>query len=96
MFSDDGSGEGTSAARDILRAAEDEIVEAIANADADKSQEGIMMRLRCKASPERIDELRQALKQWIDSTQAECDENDENAQEIGALIAFYPVNNENK
>jgi len=95
LFSDDGSGVGTSAARDILRAAEDEIVDAIAHADADTSQEGIMMRLRCKASPERIDELCQALKQWIDSTQAECDEDDENAQEFGALIAFYPVQNEN-
>jgi len=92
LFSDDGSGDGMSTARDMLRTAEDEIIDVLANANPDEEEEAILMRLRCKASPQRIAELRRTLKEWIDSTQGEFeDEDEENAQEIGALIAFYPV-----
>jgi transposase-like protein len=89
LFADDGDGQGTDAARDMLRAAEDEIVQAIANADPSDEQEAIMMRVRFKASPERIAELGNTLKAWIDSTQDE--ETAEDQEEVAALIAFYPI-----
>ena len=89
LFADDDAGEGADAARDMLRAAEDEILQAIANADPADEQEAIMMRLRCKASPERIAELRRGLQAWIESTQDEDTGEDE--EEVAALIAFYPI-----
>lgn len=89
LFADDDDGEGADAARDILRAAEDEILRAIATVDPTDEQEAIMLRLRCKASPERIAELRRALKAWIESTQEEDTGDDQ--QEFAALIAFYPL-----
>ena len=96
LFSEDGSGDGINAARDILRAVEDEIVDVLANAKPDEEEEALLARLRCKRSPEQIEDLRKTLVDWIDSTQQESEEDTENTQEFGALIAFYPVNNENK
>jgi hypothetical protein len=91
LFSESDDGDGISTVRDMLRAVEDEILDVISNAQPDEEEEAILMRLRCKASPQRIEELRAALKEWIDATQGESEEDDENAQEVGALIAFYPV-----
>ncbi|MBT8065677.1 MAG: helix-turn-helix domain-containing protein [Gammaproteobacteria bacterium] len=89
LFADGGDGEGPDAARDMLRAAEDEILQAIAQADASHKQEAIMMRLRFKASQERIAELRSSLKSWIESAQDE--DTGEGQEEFAALIAFYPI-----
>ena len=89
LFSEDDAGQGAATARDMLRAAEDEIMSAIVNADLAEQQEAIMMRLRCKASPERLAELRHALDLWIESAQEEGE--DEDKDEFGALIAFYPL-----
>ena len=49
------------------------------------------MRLRCRASQPRIDELRSMLVDWIDAAQQDTDEPDVDTVEIGALIAFYPL-----
>jgi len=89
LFADGDAGEGSDAARDILRAGEEEILHAIATADSSRDQEAVMLRLRCKASPERIAELRSSLNDWIESTQ-EVD-NGTDQEEFGALIAFYPL-----
>jgi predicted ArsR family transcriptional regulator len=94
LFADDDAGEGVTTARDMLRAVEDEVLEAIASADPAKQREPIMMRLRCKASPERLAELRRTLDQWIESTQEEGEGDDK--QEFGALIAFYPLTTRDK
>jgi len=91
LFAEETGAEGIRAARDMLRAGEGEILAAIANAKSDKGPEAIMMRLRCKVSPERLAELHQSLNEWIEHTQEECVDDDENAQEYGALIAFYPL-----
>ena len=48
-----------------------------------------MMRLRYKASPQRIAELRRTLNEWIESTQDDGETGD--MEEYGALIAFYPL-----
>lgn len=95
LFAEEDGGEAAMAARDMLRASEDEILNAMARATPGKETEAIMMRLRCKASPQRIVELRRSLTQWIESTQGENDCSDGDAQQFGALIAFYLIGNDN-
>jgi len=96
LFSDESSGDGIATAREVLRVSENEILSALLEAEPDKKPKPILMRLRAKASPERIAELRGRLEEWIQSTQAESDVDDTNAQEIGALIAFYPITGDDK
>lgn len=91
LFSDPGDEESANAARDVLRSVESEILAALAEDGAHDTQEAIFIRLRCKASPERIAELRNALKTWLESVQSDKDGDAENAEEIGALVAFYPI-----
>jgi len=91
LFADEMGEEASSAIRDMLRAGEAEILNAIANADNESDQKAIIMRLRGKASPERIDELQQSLNEWIGSMQEAMDCDTEDAPEYGALIAFYPI-----
>lgn len=92
LFSGDGKGDGISAARDALRVVEDEIIEALASTRLDEEDKTLLMRLRCKASPKRIAELRRTLQEWIDSTAVESDDDDDgDLEEVGAFVAFYPV-----
>jgi DNA-binding transcriptional ArsR family regulator len=91
LFADPNDQESTNVAREVLRSAESEILSALAGDGARGTQEPILMRLRCKASPERIAELRKALKTWVESVQSDKDGDAENAEEIGALVAFYPI-----
>ena len=91
LFADDAGEEGAGAIRDMLRGAEAEILDAIANADDDSDQKAIVMRLRGKVSPERVDELQQSLSEWIESMQEAMDCESEDAEEFGGLIAFYPI-----
>ena len=91
LFADDAGEEGAGAIRDMLRGAEAEILDAIANADDDSDQKAIVMRLRGKVSPERVEELQQSLSEWIESMQEAMDCESEDAEEFGGLIAFYPI-----
>jgi len=91
LFTDGESEDGSGAAREILRAAETEILEALAKNREDSDEQGLLMRVRAKASPERIAELREALQDWCDSVQQDDNCDDDASQEFGALIAFYPV-----
>lgn len=91
LFVDDDRGEGSLAAREMLRVVEDEIVNALANKDKDDSQEAILMRLHCKASPQRIAKLGEALQAWIELAQEDSDEQTDEMQEVVAFIAFYPL-----
>lgn len=91
LFADKDDEEATGVARDILRSAESEILTALADDGSRDAQEAIFLRLRCKASPEKIAELREALKDWLELAQNHKEPDDENAEEIGALIAFYPI-----
>ena len=88
LFADD-SDDGQAAARDMLRAGEDEILQAISSAAASDDPNPIMMRLRCKVSPDRLAELHRTLGEWIESTEDEGEGEDK--EEFGALIAFYPL-----
>ncbi len=90
LFSEEAGEECTHAARELLRSCEDEILNAIANTDDDE-RKAIIMRFRCKVSTEKIDELRASLNEWIESV-PKCDEgSDEDAVDIGGLIAFYEI-----
>ena len=95
LFADEGGEEGGQAARDMLRVVEGEILQALAKSASDEGPEAIFMRLHCKASPQRIAKLGDALRAWIELAQEDGGEDDlegdDNKQEIGALIAFYPI-----
>lgn len=91
LFADQEEAEGSEAARNLLRSAETEILAALANSGERAEEEVIFARLRCKASPKRIAELRNALKKWVASAQDDEDPGDGSAIEVGALIAFYLI-----
>ena len=81
-------------ARDVLRACEGEILNSMASTDSEKCPEPVFMRLRCKRTPRRIAELRRLLTEWIEAAQEEDVSVDEDARDVGALIAFYPLEGE--
>lgn len=91
LFADENEGSATNAARDMLRVVEAEILDALAS-DANREEKAsVFMRLRCKASPARIRQLRESLDDWIETVQNDDDGDDNNTEEIGGLIALYPI-----
>lgn len=75
-----------------LRVSEAEILSVLANARDDDDEQAIIMRIRGRASPEKIAELRAKLKEWLDSV-TNCDESAaaDDAEDFGGLIAFYRI-----
>lgn len=94
LFSDQMSEEGSSAARDMLRGVEAEILDAMAKPHDDKDKQAIIMRMRRKATPKQIAEIRKALTEWCELAEGDSECGNEDAEEFGALIAFYPINGE--
>jgi len=90
LFAEQQGAEGGDAILDILRAGEDEIMACINNIKDTDDTQAIIMRLRCKASPKRLAELRDSLNAWIDAAQKDEDP-EVCTHEAGALIAFYPI-----
>ena len=91
LFSDAPGDEGIDAARQMLRVSETEILKILANARDDDEEQAIVMRIRGRATPEKIAELRTTLQEWLDSI-PNCDQSPaEDAKEIGGLIAFYQI-----
>jgi len=76
--------------KDLLRTTEEEIFSAIEH-QQDHEEDAIYVRLRCKASPERIADLRKRLLEWVEAATVEEDDASIGTEEIGAFIAFYPV-----
>jgi predicted ArsR family transcriptional regulator len=94
LFGEESGEEGTRAAREILRSAETEILGAIAKMNGERDRDAMLMRFRLKASPERVEALHRSLVEWCESVQADengQEENAEDTEEYGALIAFYPL-----
>ena len=91
LFLDSTADGGQDAIRDLLRAGEAEILEALANADSGDIGDMIVLRMRIKGTPERIEELRRGLNEWLESAQIEDDEDEDGLEEVAAMIAFYPV-----
>jgi len=95
LFADEADRQGLAVARDMLRACEGEILDSLARADSAKSLEPVVIRLRCKGTPRRIAELRRSLTEWIEAAQEDDVSVHEDARDVGALIAFYPLESEN-
>jgi hypothetical protein len=47
--------------------------------------------VRRKASPAQIAELRKSLTEWCELVEQDSDCADDDVEEFGALIAFYPI-----
>jgi predicted transcriptional regulator len=93
LFAESQGDDGSDAVREMLRNCEAEIIDAVASSDhgGDEDERAIVMRIRGRATPEEIAELRAALKAWIDSvTDRPHGPSDKTAQ-FGGLIAFYPI-----
>lgn len=91
LFSDDAGGGSADAARDMLRVAEAEILDVITRPVDDETDEPILFRVRGRASPERIAELRAVLQSWLDSV-SRCEQRcEEDATDFGGLVAFYQI-----
>lgn len=89
LFADESDDESDSV-RDLFRASEDEIVNAIKSM-SDNERKATFVRMRIKGSAERLDELQRQLIQWVEAVQDDVADAAEEAFEAGALIAFYPV-----
>ena len=82
---------GADAVREMLRASETEILSVLANARDDDEEQAIFMRIRGRATPERIAELRKTLGEWLDSVPNSDPSPGEDTKEIGGLITFYQI-----
>lgn len=91
LFADEAGDEGSDAVREMLRASEAEILNVLAKASEDDDEQAVIMRIRGRANPEKIAQLRATLREWIDSVSI-CDESPaDDAKDIGGLIAFYQI-----
>ena len=91
LFADETGEEGANAAREMLRVSEAEILSIVANASDGDEEQAIIMRIRGRASPEKITELRTTLQEWLDSVPG-CEQSPaEDAKDFGGLIAFYQI-----
>ena len=90
LFSEAAGVEGGQAIRDLLRAGEAEILDALASAPEEPDL--VVTRFRVKGSAKRIAELRRELTDWIEQLQdLDEDDDDDDIEEAGAMIAFYPI-----
>jgi len=89
LFADEAD-EDSDAIRDMFRASEDEIVNAIKSSSNDDDRQAIFLKLRIRGTPERLAELQRQLTAWIEEVQ-DGDDTGEEQLEAGALVAFYPI-----
>lgn len=78
--------------RELLRESESEILTALADPQTANDESMTLAKLRIKASPEKLAEIRESLNEWLEKIQEEDDEA-ANTAEAGVLIAFYPMDN---
>ncbi|MDJ0758945.1 MAG: helix-turn-helix domain-containing protein [Woeseiaceae bacterium] len=96
LFSSE-SDEDAVAIRDVLRAGEDEIVDAIRRSDDSEDGKVTLVRMRLKGSPARLAELQQQLTHWVESVQQDDEPQDgESMIEAGVLVAFYPIDEDKR
>ncbi len=91
LFASDDGAAGLDSIKDLLRASEAEILDALASSSDNEDEQPIVMRIRGKASPEKIAELRETLKTWLDSIPSSDEKPAQDAADIGGLIAFYQL-----
>lgn len=73
--------------RETLQAVEGEVMQALREQPSDI----VFMRLRLRASPERLRALQQKLEDWLAEANDEAAGNGDEQGDAGALIAFYPL-----
>ena len=91
LFAAEAGEAGVEAAREMLRVSEAEILNVLANGRDDDDEQAIIMRVRGRASPEKIRELRATLQEWLDSVANSDQSSADDAKDIGGLIAFYRI-----
>ena len=91
LFNDGNGGNGVEAVREVIRGGETEILNALANAGDDDDSQPIFMRIRGKASPAQIAELRETLNAWLESIPSDDEAPGDDAEGYGGIIAFYPI-----
>ena len=91
LFNEDDNSSGTEAIREVIRGGETELLDALAKAGGEDDSQPIFMRIRGKASPEQIAELRQTLNAWLETIPSDEEAPDDDAQNYGGIIAFYPI-----
>ncbi len=93
LFNDETGDDGQAAARELLRAGEKEILGVLANAGDDDAddEKAIVMRVRGRASPEQLAELRSTLQAWLDSISTADETCGDDPVEFGGLVAFYRI-----
>lgn len=91
LFSGDANVDGIEAVRQVMRGSETEILNALASGSDDDESKTVFMRIRGRASPEQIAELRRTLNAWLESIPNDDQVPDDDAEEFGGLIAFYPI-----
>jgi len=96
LFNEDAGHEGEAAGRELLRVAQEELLEVLATGHDDDEDKAIILRVRGKASPEKLAELRQTLQDWLDSIPDGDEPDEEELVDFGGLIAFYQMDNKNK
>ena len=75
----------------MLRVSETEILNVLANARDDDEEQAIVMRVRGRAGPAKIAELRATLREWFESVPNDDELPAEDTREFGGLIAFYEI-----
>lgn len=91
LFTDAPGDTGTDAAREMLRVSVNEILNVLANARDDDEEQAIVMRIRGRATPEKIAELQTTLQGWLDTLPNYDQLPGEDTKEIGGLVAFYQI-----
>ena len=89
LFADESDGD-SDPIREIFRASEDEIVNAIKSSNNDDERQAIFLKLRLRGTPKRLAELQRQLTAWVEEVQ-DSDDTGEEQLEAGALVAFYPI-----
>ena len=90
LFADEAD-EDSAAIRDMLRASEDEIVNAIKSSSNDDDRQAIFVKVRIRGTPEHLADLQRQLTAWVEEVQDSADDEGQDQLEAGALIAFYPI-----
>ena len=90
LFADE-SDEDSGAIRDMFRASEDEIVNAIKSSSNDDDRQAIFVKVRIRGTAEHLADLQRQLTAWVEEVQDSADDEGQDQLEAGALIAFYPI-----
>ena len=90
-----GNESGLEPVRAMLRDSETEILAALGKRDSESEDDMTLAKLRIKASPQRLAELRGVLNKWLENLQQDDDAMSDDSEEAGVLIAFYPIDTNN-